>query len=230
MWFQVIEHYLKTGINVNAVVACGQTALSNCLQNYEIMALLISYGANVKYVDRNGLTILMELFMSGEPPSARSCVRLLLENGVDVNAVCDEGCNALRYALDVSYEKISDIRLLFEYNIDIEGSYMHLLQDQVKPVLYAAYDYENFEVAELCLQYGLDMTKQNWLLDTAHLPMGLRGNDALYKKLLHLYQNPLDLSVLARNKVRRSLGRRDVSKAVTQLGLPKHLEDFVACK
>src|SRR6218665_1286073 len=102
--------------------------------------------------------------------------------------------------------------------------------DLPKSLLYIAYDFLNFEVAELCLQYGLDMTKQNWLLDTACLPIRLRGNDNLYKKLLHLYQNPLDLIVLARNEVRRSLGRRDISKTVAQLGLPKRLEDFVSCK
>ena len=50
--------------------------------------------------------------------------------------------------------------------------------------------------------------------------MGLRGNDNLYKKLFHLYQNPLDLIVLARNEVRRSLARRDISKTVAQFGLP----------
>jgi len=88
-----------------------------------------------------------------------------------------------------------------------------------KSLLYIAYDFLNFEVAELCLQYGLDMTKQNWLLDTACLPMGLRGNDNLYKKLLHLYQNSPDSIVLARNEVRRSLGWRDISKTVAQLGL-----------
>src|SRR6218665_209182 len=74
------------------------------------------------------------------------------------------------------------------------------------------YDVKHRTVAELCLQYGLDMTKQNWFLDTACVPIGLRGNDNLYKKLLHLYQNPLDLIVLARNEVRRSLGRRDISQ------------------
>ena len=87
-----------------------------------------------------------------------------------------------------------------------------------KSLLYIGYDFLNSEVAELCLQYGLDMTKQIWLLGTACLPMGLRGNDNLYKKLL-LYQNPLDLIVLVRNEVRRSLGRRDISKTVAQLGL-----------
>ena len=51
--------------------------------------------------------------------------------------------------------------------------------------------------------------------------MGLRGNDNLNKKVLHLYQNSLDLIliVLARNEVRRSLGWRDISKTVAQLGL-----------
>src|SRR6218665_2521763 len=48
---------------------------------------------------------------------------------------------------------------------------------------------------------------------------GTKGNDNLYKKLLHIYQNSLDLIVLARNEVRRSLGWRDISKTVAQLGL-----------
>ena len=232
VWYQTTKHYLMKGIDVNAEDDSGRTALSFCEQDYGMQALLISYGANAKHVERDGITLLMAAFKSNEPPAFLhfpSCVRLLLENGADPSAVCNYGCNALLYALDSEYENMSDIRLLFEYNMDLEGNYVSLLSYLVKPLLYTVYDYENFEVAELFFEYGVDMTRQSWLLDTEHLPAGLRGNDELYNKLLQLFENPLDLSVLARNKVRRLLGR-DICIAVTQLGLPKHLQHFVLCK
>jgi len=238
MWFQVMKHYLELGIDVDEEDGSGYTAIAYSLPHYEILELLISYGADVNHVSRQGFSALMEVFIEGTPIplGTRSCTQLLLENGADMNALNEYGYNALVCAMEHLDHDISDVRLLFEYNVDLDGLYRYLSPQYPRPdnlpqsLLYIAYDFLNFEVAELCLQYGLDMTKQNWLLDTASLPTGLWGNDALYKRLLHLYQNPLDLSVLARNKVRRSLGRRDISKAVTQLGLPKYLEDFVSCK
>ena len=235
MWFQVIKHYLEMGVDVNEVAVSGCTAVFLGVPHYEILELLISYGADLNHRTYEGFTALMEVYII-DPPNplgTRSCAQLLLENGADMNALNNFGYNALVCAMENLEPNISDVRLLFEYNVDLDGLYLSPkfpTHDLPKSLLYIAYDFENFEIAELCLQYGLDMTKQNWLLDTACLPIGLRGNYHLYKKLLHLYQNPLDLSVLARNKVRRSLGRRDISKAVTQLGLPKSLEDFVSCK
>src|SRR6218665_1322088 len=237
MWFQVMKHYLELGIDVDAEEENGYTALTYGLPHYEILELLISYGADVNHVSRDGFSALMDVFEIGTPIplGTRSCTQLLLENGADPYALNEYGYNALVSAMQNLEHDISDVRLLFEYHVDLDGLYRYLSpqfprHNLPKSLLYIAYDFLNFEVAELCVQYGLDMTKQNWLLDTACLPMGLRGNDNLYKKLLHLYQNPLDLIVLARNEVRRSLGRRDISKAVTQLGLPKYLEDFVSCK
>src|SRR6218665_1678877 len=46
-----------------------------------------------------------------------------------------------------------------------------------KPLLYYAFDNANFEVSEL-LEYGIDMTNQDWLLDTEYLPKGLRATPA----------------------------------------------------
>src|SRR6218665_3332577 len=232
MWIQVMKHYLEMGVDVNAEADSGHTAVFYDFPDYEILELLISYGADINHQTHDGLTALTEAYIldTTNPLGTNSCARHLLENGADPNAVCNNGHNAFVYALENSYHNIADIRLLFDYNMDMDVACMFSRHVLPKSLLYAAYDYEKFEVAELCLQYGLDMTKQNWLLDTACLPMELRGNDHLYKKLLHFYRNPSDLSVLARNKVRRSLGRRDISKTVTQLGLPKHLEDFVSCK
>ena len=233
MWIQVMKHYLEMGVDVNAEADSGHTAVFYDFPDYEILELLISYGADINHQTHDGLTALMEAYIldTTNPLGTNSCARHLLENGADPNAVCNNGFNALVYALKYSCCNIAHIRLLFEYNMDVDVSYVFSKHDRPMRVslLYTAYDYEKFEVAELCLQYGLDMTKQNWLLETARLPMGLRGNEDLYKKLLRLYQNPADLSVLARNKVRRLLGR-DVSKTVTQLGLPKRLESFVCCK
>src|SRR6218665_3935680 len=101
VWFQVIKHYLEMGVDVNAKNDCGNTALYYSSQNYEILELLISYGADVNHVSDSGYTALMKAFQGCKPIpiGAGSCVRLLLENGVNPNAVCEFGWNALIRAL-----------------------------------------------------------------------------------------------------------------------------------
>jgi len=233
------------GIDVNAKTGCGYTALLYSTRHYEILELLISYGADVNHARDGGYTALMDAFQSGQPipTGAGSCVRLLLENGANPNAVCNFGWNALLFALKFKYQNVSDVKLLLEYNIDLEGLYTSSSSsssssssededdddDVSKPLLYFAFAFVNFEVAELLVEYGIDMTKQDWLLDTEHLPNGLRGNDYLYNKLLDLYRNPASLKVLVRNNLRRLLGR-SIRVAPTQLGLPKALENFVTYK
>src|SRR6218665_3491376 len=216
---------------VNEKNDCGYTALHYSSQNYEILELLISYGANVNSSGDNGTTALMKAFQGWNPipTGAESCVRLLLENGANPNSVCEFGWNALMRALDFRYENVSDVKLLLEYNIDMEGLFKSVDGYVSKPLLYYTFDNANFEVAELLVEYGIDMTKQDWLLDTEHLPKGLRGNDHVYNKLLALYRNPVDLKVLVRNNLRRLLGR-SIRVASTQLGLPKALENFITYK
>jgi len=216
------------GIDVNAKTG-GFPALFYCSRDYKMLELLISYGADVNHVSGDGITALMTAFETSKPipVGAQGCVRLLLESGANVHAVCNFGWNALVYALVYKYPNVSDVKLLLEYNIDMEGLYKSLKGDVSKPLLYTAYNHGNFEVAELLLESGIDMTKQDWLLDTEHLPNGLRGNSSLYNKLVELYRNPQDLRFLVRNNLRRLFGRY-IRTASTQFGLPKALENFVA--
>src|SRR6218665_1498306 len=216
------------GIDVNAENFSGFTALFYCSQHYEILELLISYGADANHVGDSGITALISAFQTSKPIpiSAQGCVRLLLESGANPHAVCDFGWNALVHALSSTYLNVSDVKLLLEHNIDMEGLYKSVEGDVSKPLLYTVYDYGHFEVAELLLESGIDMTKQDWLLDTEHLPNGLKGNSSLYNKLLQLYRNPQDLRFLVRNNLRRLFGR-DIRTASTQFGLPKVLENFV---
>src|SRR6218665_1099775 len=83
VWFLVIKHYLEMRIDVNEKNDCGYTALHYSCQNYEILELLISYGADVNSASDNGTTALMKAF----PTGAGSCVRLLLENGANTNTL-----------------------------------------------------------------------------------------------------------------------------------------------
>src|SRR6218665_3598262 len=205
---------------VNEKNDCGYTALHYSSQNYEILELLISYGADVNSAGDNGTTALKKAFLGWKPipTGAGSCV-CLLENCANPNAVCEFGWNALMSALDFRYENVSDVKLLLEYNIDMEGLFKSVDGYVPMPLLYYAFDNANFEVAELLVEYGIDMTKQDWLLDTEHPPKGLRGNDHVYNKLLALYRNNLG----------RLLGR-STRVASTQLGLPKALENFITYK
>src|SRR6218665_1052226 len=152
------------------------TALHYSSQNYEILELLISYGADVNSAGDNGTTALKKAFRGWKPipTGAGSCVRLL-ENGANPNAVCEFGWNALMRALDFRYENVSDVKLLLEYNIDMEGLFKSVDGYVLKPLLNYAFDNANFEVAELLVEYGIDMTKQDCTLKTTTLPKGLRG-------------------------------------------------------
>src|SRR6218665_4029331 len=179
MWFQVMKHYLEMGVDVNAEADSGYTAVFICLPHYEILELLISYGADVNHVTGEDFSALMHVFEIG----TRSCTQLL-ENGADMNALNNYGYNALVCAMENLDHNISDVRLLFEYNtvhaVDINGVYLSLRSsrhDLPKSLLYIAYDFLNFEVAELILEYEIDMTKHDWLLGIEHLLKGLRGND-----------------------------------------------------
>src|SRR6218665_95456 len=182
MWFQVMKHYLEMGVDVNAEADSGYTAVFICLPHYEILELLISYGADVNHVTGEGFSALMHVFEISTPIpfGTRSCTQLLLENGADMNALNNYGYNALVCAMENLDLNISDVRLLFEYNtvhaVDINGVYLSLRSsrhDLPKSLLYIVYDFLNFEVAELILEYEIDMTKQDWLLDIEHLPKGL---------------------------------------------------------
>src|SRR6218665_2232750 len=101
VWFLVINHYLEMGIDVNEKNDCGYTALHFSCQNYEILELLISYGADVNSAGDNGTTALMKAF-------ALRC-RSLLENGANTNTVCEFGWNALMRALEFRYENVLEV-------------------------------------------------------------------------------------------------------------------------
>ena len=126
MWIQVMKHYLEIGVDVSAEADSWYTAVLSALPDYEILELLISYGADINHRNYGGLTALMEAYVIDTPIplDTRSCARLLLENGADPNAVCNAGHNALVYAVEHSCPNIADIRLLFEYNVDMDVSYM----------------------------------------------------------------------------------------------------------
>src|SRR6218665_1212723 len=158
LWIQVIKHYLEMGVDVNAENDYGYIVVFFGLPYYEILELLISYGADVNHVARDGFSALMHVFEIGTPIplGPRSCTQLLLENGADMNALNNYGYNALVCAMEYLDHNISDVRLLFEYNVDINGVYLSprsSRHDLPKSLLYIAYDFLNFEVAELILEY-----------------------------------------------------------------------------
>ena len=55
-----MKHYLEMGVDVNAEADYGYTAVFICLPHYEILELLISYGADVNHVTGEGFSALMQ--------------------------------------------------------------------------------------------------------------------------------------------------------------------------
>lgn len=236
MWIEIIKYYLVMGIDVNIEDEGLLTAIywPACNRHCELTELLVSYGANVNQASCDGITPLMHALnypsdIPNASEGARNYVHLLLESGANPNAVDDYGFSALFYGITSGEQDVSHVKILLDYNADMGGVYSGDMYDSPKSLLYVAYDSLNFNAAELFLEYGYDIAKENWLLDTEHLPKGLIGNSDLYNDLLELYQNPMDLQVLCRIQLRRLLGRH-IRKAVTKLGLPKALENFITFK
>lgn len=105
---------LENGMPVNQKDANGNTALMTAAFNgqTETMQVLLDAGADVNLRVNNGVTPLMAA--CGPYPQA---VRLLLENGADVNATDDnENFTALMYAAVEGLSPVVDI--LLEYGAD----------------------------------------------------------------------------------------------------------------
>jgi ankyrin repeat protein len=92
-----------------------------------------------------GITLLMTAASSGD----LELVRLLLENGADVNAIDTWGLTPLSYA--ISYQKIEIVRLLIEQgaNVNVRG------ENDTTPLMKASAT-GNIEVIELMLNKGAD--------------------------------------------------------------------------
>ena len=112
---EIIELFIKAGMDVNAKGNYGETALmlASVHNNIEMINFLIEKGADVNGQSNAGYTPLM--FASSE--GLLDVVKLLIENGANVNAQNNDGETALMLAS--LNDKSEAVKLLIKKGADV---------------------------------------------------------------------------------------------------------------
>lgn len=121
----VVEYFLKKGVNVDAKDQDGNTALIKASINnqLEIVKYLIKNGADVNIKNNDAVTALIVAAYSGN----FDVVNLLLKNGADVNTKTNDDRSALNYAIANGHIEV--VKILMEYEADLLGNFTAIYQD-----------------------------------------------------------------------------------------------------
>ena len=111
---QVVELFLKNGVDINSFDDDGKTALFLASKSgkIEVIKVLLNFGVDVNFAPPNGITALITAALNGYV----EIVKLLLNNGADVNKT-SKGFSALSAA---SYEGHTDVvKILIGVGADV---------------------------------------------------------------------------------------------------------------
>jgi len=145
----------ENNCNVNLADDNGATPLHEAAQGglYEIVKLLIDYGANINAQDKSGLTPLIEasfvnsIYWVGE--GMLDTVKVLIENGADKSIKCKGGKTARDYAKEIYFDRsiyyyLSDIpdddKYFPNISSQMQGKFVSLKFKDV--IQYCIADYE----------------------------------------------------------------------------------------
>jgi cytohesin len=114
---ELIELFLKAGMDVNAKGSDGNSALhmASAGDNFEVIELLVQKGADVNAQGKNAYTALMVVSSKGNLPAAK----LFLKKGADVNARNSAGETALMLAALNGSAEMAE--LLIEHGADVNA-------------------------------------------------------------------------------------------------------------
>jgi len=147
----VVELFLKNGVDVNYFGTDGKTALfmaskSGCI---EVIKVLLNHGVNVNYVPPKGITALIAASANGHA----EIVKLLLDNGADVNKI-SEDISALYSASHGGHTDV--VKMLIDAGADVNYAdnkgYTSLTQASMKGHL---------DVVKLLLNASADVKDKN---------------------------------------------------------------------
>jgi len=93
-----LEEAILNGVDVNGTSSQEDFQSALALANYEEAKILIKYGADVNYKDPLGENALFYELLMGDmwhPESVKEKIKLLMDSGIDINALNDEDENIL---------------------------------------------------------------------------------------------------------------------------------------
>ena len=182
IYLKIIKLLIDNGADVNAIDDTGWTPLiiASSTKNVDVVRLLIENGADVNHIDNEGTTPISIALSNGNIEIVRSLiengaddnynsdmlllhasrvgtietVRFLIEQGVNIDAVDDDGLSSLINAL---YEDNIDIAiLLIENDADVDS----LGYDENTPLMIAS-ESMYVEIVELLIEYRAEVNERN---------------------------------------------------------------------
>ncbi|MBL8033257.1 MAG: ankyrin repeat domain-containing protein [Leptospiraceae bacterium] len=109
----------EAGADINIAENSGRTALHMAcsLGSPEMVQLLLDLGADMELRTQEGVTCFLIAMSSGiTMKNGKAVIKLLIENGADINAVDNSGCNAIFWA--VCHDALDIARLLMAGGAD----------------------------------------------------------------------------------------------------------------
>jgi len=155
---ELIELFIKAGIDINVKGANGETALMHTATkgNLDGVMLLLEKGADVNAKARHNITALTLALLGGGNKGDISgkhtgIVKLLIEKGADINAKDEDGGFPLMYAI-VS-KNYDAAKMLIEKGADVNAT----TKEGFTPLLMALTSLGSYDVAKMLIEKGADV-------------------------------------------------------------------------
>jgi len=134
--YNVVEHNLNQGVDINQQDELGNTALIavSATDNTNVMKLLVKRGADIHVVTNDGTSALMNAAASGRHAN----VKLFLESGAQINRTNNEGESALIYAIKFGHQDIVEYLLKNGADANIYTQDEIQVNDRFTPLMIAA--------------------------------------------------------------------------------------------
>lgn len=177
---------LDHGLDVNARNRNGKTALQlACFWGQlDVVKHLMPRGANLHEVDKAKETLLVEVMSGGTGPSIpgqhKEIVRLLIENGTDVNTRDGFGDTVLMFACQQGHLDLAEF--LLEKGADINQANDHIFKGRTALVGTAWYG--RVEAVKLLLAHDADINAADAGQETALFKAASRGHAEVVRILL----------------------------------------------
>ncbi|ARF02627.1 SWPV1-008 [Shearwaterpox virus] len=202
---ETVKLFLEKGFNVNSKDEIDNTALHYAVlsNNNNITQLLVDYKADIKECDGY-------LLLHAVKANNIDIIKILLNNGINVNYVNDKGYTALHYAVENNKLDIVNLLLGKGANIEIVNecsfinniikfrftNYYNMIElmlsykanvnnihDNYAP-LHLAIDEEDEEIIKLLIRYGADINIKNTYNDSSPLHHAVKSVNKNILKIL----------------------------------------------
>ena len=178
---EIVDILLQHGANVDEANNSRDTPLCMACKNghHEVAKLLLKNGACVNGVDTRETPLYMAC-MNGHHMVAK----LLLENGACIDSVYVR--IILERAIIYGHHKVAHIELLLENGANINHANEIYRSDHDCSLLHLTCIHNNYNIAKLLLQYGMNVNEKNYNGQTPlHIACMYDGRYSIIKLLLN---------------------------------------------